>query len=42
LIGYVPAGGFPRNLAITSNHATLLVTNLWSGQLEAVDLRHLG
>ena len=42
LIGQVPAGGFPRNLAVAPNHTTLFVTNFWSGQLEAVDLHQLG
>jgi len=42
LIGEVPAGGFPRNVTVAPNHTTLLVTNFWSGQLEAVDLHKLG
>jgi hypothetical protein len=42
LIGDIPAGVFPRNLTVEPNGTTLLATNFGSGQLEAVDLQHLG
>jgi DNA-binding beta-propeller fold protein YncE len=42
LIGDIPAGVFPRNLTVEANGTTLLATNFWSGQLEAVDLHQLG
>jgi DNA-binding beta-propeller fold protein YncE len=37
----IPAGGFPRELAVTPDGNTLLVTNFTSGDLELVDLRRL-
>jgi 6-phosphogluconolactonase (cycloisomerase 2 family) len=43
LLGYLPAGGFPREMALEPGGRTLLVTNYDSGQLEAVgvgDLPH--
>jgi DNA-binding beta-propeller fold protein YncE len=42
LIGYIPAGTYPRNLTVEPNGTTLLATNYRSGQLEAVDLQQLG
>jgi len=41
LLGYLPAGGFPREMALEPDGATLLVTNYSSGQLEAVDVAAL-
>jgi DNA-binding beta-propeller fold protein YncE len=43
LLGYLPAGGFPREMVLEPGGRTLLVTNYDSGQLEAVgvaDLAH--
>lgn len=37
----IPAGGFPRELAITPDGNTLLVTNFTSADLELIDLRRL-
>jgi DNA-binding beta-propeller fold protein YncE len=34
----IPAGGFPRELRVTADQKTLLVTNFGSGTLELVDL----
>jgi DNA-binding beta-propeller fold protein YncE len=42
LIAEIPAGLFPRELAIEPDGTTLLATNFASGELEAVDLQHLG
>lgn len=36
VIGHVPAGGFPREMALEPGGETLLVTNFSSNQLEAV------
>jgi DNA-binding beta-propeller fold protein YncE len=41
LLGYLPAGGFPREMALEPNGRTLLVTNFSSGQLEAVGVADL-
>ena len=41
LLGYLPAGGFPRQLALEPDGRTLLVTNFSSQQLEAVSLAGL-
>jgi DNA-binding beta-propeller fold protein YncE len=41
LLGYLPAGGFPRQMAVEPGGRTLLVTNFSSDQLEAVDLADL-
>jgi DNA-binding beta-propeller fold protein YncE len=41
LLGYLPAGGFPREMALEPDGRTLLVTNFSSGQLEAVDVADL-
>jgi DNA-binding beta-propeller fold protein YncE len=38
LLGYLPAGGFPREMALEPGGRTLLVSNFSSGQLEAVDV----
>jgi DNA-binding beta-propeller fold protein YncE len=38
----IPAGNFPRELKITADGNTLLVTNFKSGSLELVDLQRLG
>ena len=39
--GSIPAGGFPRELNVTTDGNTLLVTNFSSGDLELIDLRRL-
>jgi hypothetical protein len=41
LLGYLPAGGFPREMALEPGGQTLLVTNYDSGQLEAVGVGDL-
>jgi DNA-binding beta-propeller fold protein YncE len=41
LIGYLPAGGFPREMALEPDGKTLLVTNFSSQQLEAVGVADL-
>jgi len=39
--GSIPAGGFPRELRITSDGKSLLVTNFESGSVELIDLARL-
>jgi DNA-binding beta-propeller fold protein YncE len=41
LAGYLPAGGFPRQMALEPNGRTLLVTDFTSRQLETVDVANL-
>ena len=41
ILGSIPAGGFPRELRVTSDGSTLLLTNFSSSSVEAVDLRRL-
>jgi DNA-binding beta-propeller fold protein YncE len=41
LLGYLPAGMFPREMALEPGGRTLLVTNYQSGQLEAVNIAAL-
>ena len=41
LVGTIPTGTFPRELAIEPRHATLLVGNFGSNQLEAVNVRNV-
>jgi DNA-binding beta-propeller fold protein YncE len=41
LAGYLPAGQFPRDLALEPGARTLLVANYYSGQLEAVTVSGL-
>jgi DNA-binding beta-propeller fold protein YncE len=41
LTGYLPAGGFPRQMALEPDGQTLLVTNFSSQQLEAVSVPDL-
>ena len=41
LLGTIPTGTFPRELAVEPGRPTLLVGNFGSDQLEAVDLSHL-
>jgi DNA-binding beta-propeller fold protein YncE len=41
LLGYLPAGQFPREMATASGGRTLLVTNFSSSQLESVDVAGL-
>jgi DNA-binding beta-propeller fold protein YncE len=41
LLGYLPAGGFPREMAVERGGQTLLVTNFASSQLESVDVADL-
>ena len=38
VLGMIPAGGFPRELRVTADGQTLLVTNFTSNTLEMVDL----
>ena len=40
LVGTIPTGTFPREMALEPNGSTLLVGNFGSNQLEAVSLRH--
>ncbi len=40
LLGTVPTGMFPRELAVEPGGKTVLVTNFASGQLELIDLSH--
>jgi len=41
VLGTIPAGGFPRELRVTADGRTLLVTNFLSSTLELVDLARL-
>jgi 6-phosphogluconolactonase (cycloisomerase 2 family) len=41
LVGYLPAGLFPREMTVVPNRRTLLVGNFASDQLESVDLARL-
>lgn len=41
VLGMIPAGGFPRELRVTTDGRTLLVTNFASNMLELVDLARL-
>jgi len=41
VLGTIPAGSFPRELSVTKDGRTLLVTNFSSNTLELVDLDHL-
>jgi hypothetical protein len=41
IVGTIPAGSFPREMALEPNARTLLVGDFGSDQLEAVDLSHL-
>ncbi|MGO8959694.1 MAG: hypothetical protein ACLQFR_20350 [Streptosporangiaceae bacterium] len=41
LLGYLPAGRFPREMALEPGGKVLLVTNFASGQLEAVNVASL-
>ena len=41
LVGYLPAGRFPREMALEPDGRTLLVTNFISSQLEAVNVAGL-
>jgi DNA-binding beta-propeller fold protein YncE len=41
LLGYLPAGAFPRQMAVEQGGGTLLVTNFASGQLESVNVADL-
>jgi DNA-binding beta-propeller fold protein YncE len=41
LLGYLPAGGFPRQMALEPGGRTLLVTNFNSSQLESVTVADL-
>jgi len=41
LLGYLPAGGFPREMALEPGGSTLLVTDYNSEQLAAVSVAHL-
>jgi DNA-binding beta-propeller fold protein YncE len=41
LAGYLPAGGFPRQMALEPDGRTLLVTDFMSQQLETVNVTNL-
>jgi DNA-binding beta-propeller fold protein YncE len=41
VLGSIPAGGYPRELAAVPGHQTALLTNYATKELEAVDLRRL-
>ena len=41
LVGYLPAGGFPRQMELEPGGRTLLVTNFGSQQLEMVNVANL-
>jgi DNA-binding beta-propeller fold protein YncE len=41
LLGYLPAGRFPRQMAVGQGGQTLLVTNFDSSQLESVNVAYL-
>ncbi len=41
VVGQIPAGAFPRELRVTEDGRTLLLTNFNSGSLELVDLSRL-
>jgi DNA-binding beta-propeller fold protein YncE len=38
LVGYVPAGDFPRDMAISPNGTTIVLSDYGSGQVEEVDV----
>ena len=38
VVGHIPAGQFPREMALEPDGQRLLVTNFASGQLEAVSI----
>jgi hypothetical protein len=41
VVGTIPAGAFPRELRLTSDLRTLLLTNFTSSSLEIIDLARL-
>jgi DNA-binding beta-propeller fold protein YncE len=41
LLGYLPAGGFPRDVAANADGTALLLANYTSGQVESVDVADL-
>jgi hypothetical protein len=41
VLGVIPAGGFPRDMALEPGGRTLLVSNFASAQEEAVDVASL-
>ena len=41
ILGTIPAGGFPREIRLTSDRRTLLLTNFTSRTLELIDLQRL-
>jgi DNA-binding beta-propeller fold protein YncE len=41
VLGSIPAGAFPRQLHLTADGHTLLLTNFTSGTLEIIDLRRI-
>jgi DNA-binding beta-propeller fold protein YncE len=41
LRGYLPSGAFPRDVAVSPDGKTLVVTNFGSGQVQTVDVREL-
>ncbi|PYM08097.1 MAG: hypothetical protein DMD82_03795 [Candidatus Rokuibacteriota bacterium] len=42
VIGSIPAGGFPRELRVTEDGRTLVVSNFNSNTVEFVDIGRLG
>jgi len=41
LAGYLKSGSFPRDMAVSPNGETVIVSNYGSGQVETVDVDHL-
>jgi DNA-binding beta-propeller fold protein YncE len=41
VLGAIPAGAFPRQIHVTADGQTLLLTNFTSGSLEIIDVRRL-
>lgn len=41
ILGSIPAGAFPREMRVTSDGATLIVTNFASSSIEVIDLARL-
>ena len=41
LLGYLPAGGFPRDMAAAADGRTLLIANYGTGELETVKVTNL-
>ena len=41
ILGSIPAGGFPREIRLTTDRLTLLLTNFTSRTLELIDLQRV-